>query len=60
MFYKDDSSSDVSTPDRPMISMRGNLNKVVVNHIHTLKIKRHIKIQSLLMIKVTNNRFNKY
>ena len=41
IFYKDDSSSsDVSTPDRPMISMRGgNLNKVVDESLYTLKIK---------------------
>ena len=40
MFYKDDSGSDISTPDRPMISMRGgNINKVVDESLYTLKIK---------------------
>ena len=40
IFYKDDSGSDISTPDRPMISMRGgNLNKVVDESLYTLKIK---------------------
>ena len=40
MFYKDDSGSDISTPDRPMISMRGgNINKVVDESLYTLKVK---------------------
>lgn len=40
IFYSDDSSSDISTPDRPMISMRGGtLNKVVDESLYNLKIK---------------------
>ena len=44
LFYKDDTNSDISVPDRTLISMRGSkLNKVVDESLYSLKIKEPYK-----------------